>query len=59
MKMHHDGVDFFCLPDNAHCLADEQLRSPEDMDACPLCPDPWKNGICTPGDCEYYTEADI
>ncbi len=50
MKMLQDGVDVYCLPDNAYCAADEDKRSPLDIDDCP-------NGceVCE-GDCYYYHE---
>lgn len=50
MKMLQDGVDVYCLPDNAYCSADDKKRSPLDIDDCPIgC------GTCD-GDCYYYHE---
>lgn len=50
MDMMQDGVEVFCLPDSAKCCADEEERSPLDIDECPM-------GYveCT-GDCGYYAE---
>lgn len=50
MEMRQDGVRIDCLPFTVSCLADEQERSPLDLDECP-------NGceVCT-GDCMYYAE---
>lgn len=50
MVMIQDGVRIFCLPDEAKCEADEEKRSPLDVEECPL-------GLetCT-GDCMYYSE---
>lgn len=50
MEMKHDGVEIYCLPDSANCNADEEKRSPLDIDACPMGYDE-----CT-GDCMYYSE---
>lgn len=50
MRMVQDGIDVYCLPDNAYCAADDKKKSPLDIDDCP-------NGceICE-GDCYYYHE---
>ncbi len=50
MEMMQDGVEVFCLPDSANCRADEEKRSPLDIDECPMGYDE-----CT-GDCFYYSE---
>lgn len=50
MNMTQDGVEIHCLPDNARCCADEEERSPLDVDLCPMGHDK-----CT-GDCDYYAE---
>nr|DAY46214.1 MAG TPA: PulE-GspE/GspE The type II secretory pathway [Caudoviricetes sp.] len=48
--MMQDGVEVYCLPDTAHCKADEQKRNPLDIDECPEgCEE------CT-GDGYYYAE---
>ena len=50
MRMMHNGVDIYCLLDGAHCKADEEKRSPLDIEECP-------NGEQTCcGDCFYYAE---
>lgn len=51
MEVKHDGVKIFCLPDSAKCCADEERRSPTDINDCPL---GW--GECNCGKCSYYTE---
>lgn len=50
MEMYQDGVEIFCLPDTAKCVADHELRSPLDVPICPI-----GNMECS-GDCEYYSE---
>lgn len=50
MIMKQDGVDVYCLPDNAYCSADDEKRSPLDLDVCPI----GKEECC--GDCCYYRE---
>ena len=50
MRMEQDGVRVDCLPDNAHCEADEMMRSPLDMEECPLGCEK-----CS-GDCLHYVE---
>lgn len=52
MQMKHDGVDIYCLPDGAKCRADDEGRSPLEIDECPE-----GNEYCS-GDCYYYTEED-
>lgn len=49
MEIMHDGVEIFCLPDNAHCKA--ARRDIFDVDDCPKGLD-----VCDPASCEYYTE---
>lgn len=36
MNMVQDGVDIYCLPDNAYCGADDEKRNPLDLDECPI-----------------------
>lgn len=50
MIMMQDGVEVYCLPDGACCEADEKIRSPLNVEECPL-------GFeeCT-GDCVHYAE---
>lgn len=36
MELIQDGVDVYCLPDNAYCNADEEKRNPIDIDNCPI-----------------------
>mgnify|MGYP005757915041 CR=1 FL=1 len=50
MEMIQDGVRVYCLPDGAVCRADEEKRSPLDIDVCPF-----RYEICT-GDCDQYDE---
>lgn len=50
MDMTQDGVEIYCLPDGAHCKADEEKRNPLDIDECPIGCE-----VCT-GDCFYYAE---
>lgn len=50
MEMYQDGVRVDILPDGAVCKADENKRSPLDIDNCPL-----RHEICT-GDCYQYEE---
>lgn len=52
MELAQDGVEVYCLPDNAYCNADEEKRSPFDIDDCPIGCD-----VCS-GDCYYYREDD-
>ena len=52
MKMVQDGVEVYCLPDNAYCAADEELQSPLELFECPV-----GNEECY-GDCWYYREDD-
>ena len=51
MKMIQNGVWVYCLPDGAMCEADEEKRSPIDIDVCPL-----GYETCT-GDCDQDTEV--
>lgn len=50
MIMLQDGVRVDCLPDGAKCEADEEKRSPLDVDECPM-----GYGECS-GNCLYYAE---
>lgn len=50
MDMIEDGVDVYCLPDTAHCRADEEKRNPLELEECPIGCD-----VCI-GDCYYYAE---
>ncbi|MGN0512721.1 MAG: hypothetical protein ACI4GD_00485 [Lachnospiraceae bacterium] len=51
--MKQDGVRVDCLPEESCCMADEEKRSPLDLDECP-------EGYeeCT-GDCIHYTEDNL
>lgn len=35
MEIYQDGVPVYVLPDGAYCEADEERRSPLDLDHCP------------------------
>ena len=50
MEMYRDGVEVLILPDSAMCMADDELRNPQEITICPL-----GNFECS-GDCEYYAE---
>lgn len=50
MEMYRDGIEILVLPDNAKCMADEELRNPQEITKCPL-----GNLECS-GDCECYSE---
>lgn len=50
LRVTYDGVDVYCLPDNALCKLDDERRSPLEMDECPYGCDE-----CG-GDCPYYAE---
>lgn len=50
MEMYQDGVRVYVLPEGAVCKADEQKRSPLEIDTCPC-----GYEECT-GDCFYYEE---
>ncbi len=52
MEMVQDGFGTYCLPDNAYCNADEEKRSPLDIDDCPIGCE-----VCS-GDCCHYREDD-
>ena len=45
-----DGVRVYILPDDNFCLADNEHRSPLDLEECPE-----GHPYCT-GDCFYYSE---
>lgn len=48
--MYQNGVRVYVLPEGAVCKADEERRSPLDIDVCP-----YGHEECT-GDCFYYEE---
>lgn len=48
-----DGIDIYCLPDNAKCLASDGCVSPEELDECPTGCE-----ICCPDGCINYMEID-
>ena len=50
MEVFRDGVEIIVLQESAKCLADEELRNPQDIIQCPL-----GNMECS-GDCECYSE---
>lgn len=50
LDMIENGVVVYCLPDTARCEADEEKKSPLELEECPIGCD-----VCT-GDCEYYAE---
>lgn len=52
IKIVQDDVEVYYLPDNAYCNADEEKRSPLDIDDCPLGCE-----VCS-GDCYHYKEDD-
>lgn len=49
--MTQDGVEVLILPDEANCRADEERRSPLDLDECPL------GYYSCSGNCYYYSET--
>lgn len=50
MEIYRNGVAVLVLPETAKCMADDKLRSPQDIEICPL-------GNCEcDGDCDCYTE---
>lgn len=51
MIMMQDGVRVDCLPYEACCMADEDKRSPLELDCCPE-----RSDECN-GNCIYYTES--
>lgn len=52
MEFVQDGVEVYCLPDNAYCNADEEKRNLLDIDDCPIgC------NVCSV-DCYHYREDD-
>lgn len=53
MRVESNGVGVYCLPDNACCKADDEKRSPLELDLCPLGYD-----VCD-GDCDQYSEDEI
>lgn len=50
VEMIDDGVEVYCLPDNAKCMADEEKRSPLNIELCPMGCE-----TCS-GNCFYYDE---
>lgn len=50
MEIYRDNVEVLVLPDSAKCLADEELKNPQDISICPL-----GNMQCS-GECECYSE---
>lgn len=50
MRLFQDGVEVNILPDCAMCTLDDKLRSPLDIDECPI-----GEEFC-PEDCPYYEE---
>ena len=50
MEMTQDGVRIMILPDGAKCEADEEKRSPLELQKCPLV-----NEECQ-GNCYWYSE---
>lgn len=51
MDMKKEGIEIYCLPDEANCQADEHKRSPLEIEECPK-----EYEECT-GDCFYYSET--
>lgn len=50
MEMYRDGIEICILPKTAKCCADDDERSPLDINRCPM-------GECyCSGDCDYYAE---
>lgn len=50
LSMYQNGIRVRVLPDEAHCLADNENRSPLELEECPI-------GMETcDGDCSYYQE---
>ena len=50
MEMYQDGVPVYVLPNGAYCKADEERRSPIDLEDCPV-----GHGECVQ-DCYFYGE---
>lgn len=48
--MYQDGVRIMILPEGAACLADDDERSPLDLEECPC-----GHETCLP-ECEWYTK---
>ena len=49
-----DGIEIFCLPDNAVCYASDGCVSPEKLLYCPTgC------AYCCPEGCANYDEVDL
>lgn len=49
-----DGIEIFCLPDNAVCYASDGHVSPEKLLRCPM-----GHAYCCPECCENYDEVDL
>ena len=49
-----DGIDIFCLPNNAVCYASNGCLSPEILTECPL-----GYTFCIPEGCANYDEVDM
>ena len=50
LEIYRNGVAVLVLPKDAKCMADDELRSPQDIEIFPL-------GNCEcDGDCDCYTE---
>lgn len=50
MEIYRDGVEIDILPETAKCCADDEERSPLNINMCPI-----GEQYCS-GDCDYYTE---
>lgn len=50
MRIVQNGVEVYCLPDIAYCDADDEKRSPIEIDECPMF-----HETCD-GDCIHYHE---
>lgn len=50
MESYRDGVEVGIMPETAKCCADDEKRSPLDINVCPV-----GEQVCT-GDCIYYAE---
>ena len=46
-----DGIEIFCLPENARCDASDGFESPEELEECPL-----GYEACIPETCRKYIE---
>lgn len=50
MELYRDGIEIAVLPESAKCMADDNLRNPQEITKCPL-----GNTECS-GECECYAE---